>query len=290
MNTNCQNLKITTVEQAIDLLEQCLDLSLLSNAVEYLEQRELRYQLLFLYSQFFPHQYAQSQASVYPGLEEDDRLLRYTEREIEFLQLVDKNLFPLNYLDYLLEEQVYFIEPRSILVTPLGMGQLEDYEMSYYDLALGDKILLPMSTIGRENLEHWQNHLGEDCYGEWFDAELSSPTTMAEIAHPNSIDFKKLRHLCFQAKKPLCYLPLTLRLLDLDTRNIWLDEDGGWLQGMEGTTLDWSLGNVNYLHREFLKAQKILDAAGSLINWLETDLNTNFQSVLRIWNQCSTHR
>ena len=216
MNANTSVSKITTVEQAVDLLHQCFELSTLSNAVEYLEQRELRYQLLSLYSHFFPQQYAQSEASVYPELDEEDGFLRYTEREIEFLQLVHRDLFPLNYLDYLLEERVYFIEPRSILVTPLGMGQLEDYEMSYYDLALGDKILLPMTSIGRENLENWQNHLGEYCYGEWFEAEIFSPPTMAEIAHPDSIDFKKLRHLCFQNRKPICYLPLTLRLLDLN--------------------------------------------------------------------------
>ncbi len=287
MNANTSVPKITTVEQAVDLLHQCIEISTLSNAVKYLEQRELRYQLLSLYSHFFPLHYAQSKASVYPGLDEEDDLLCYTEREIEFLKLVHRDLFPLHYLDYLLEEQVYFIEPHSILVTPLGMGQLEDYEMSYCDLALGDKILLPMSTIGRENLENWQNHLGEDCYSEWFDAELSSPPTRAEIAHPHSVDFKKLRYMCFQAKKPLCYLPLTLRLLDLNTRNIWLDEEGGWSQGTGGTTLHWSKENVNYLHREYLKAQRILDAAGSLINWLETDLNTNFQHILKIWNQCS---
>ena len=35
------------------------------------------------------------------------------------------------------------------------------YEMSYCDLALGDKILLPMSMIGRENLEYWQDHRGK---------------------------------------------------------------------------------------------------------------------------------
>ena len=122
MNAHTSIPNITTVEQAVNLLHQCLDLSSLSNAVEYLEQRELRYQLLSLYSHFFPQQYAQSEAAVYPGLDEDDGLLQYTEREIEFLQLVHRDLFPLNYLDYLLEEQVYFIEPRSILVTPLGMG------------------------------------------------------------------------------------------------------------------------------------------------------------------------
>ena len=290
MNVNTRIPKITTVEQAIDFLKQCLDLSTINNAVEYLEQRALRYQLLSLYNHFFPQQYAESKASVYPCWEEEGDFIRYTQREIEFLQLVDRNLFPLNYLDYLLEEQTYFIEPQLILVTPMGMGQLELYEMSYCDLALGDKILLPMSTIGRENLEHWQNHLGEDCYSEWFDGKCTSPPTISEIAHPDNIDFKKLRHLCFQASSPLCYLPLTLRLLDLDTKNIWLDEDGCWLQGMEGTTLAWSLENVVYLHREYLKAHRILDAVGSLIDWLENDLNTNFKYVLQLWNQCSTHK
>ena len=60
------------------------------------------------------------------------------------------------------------------------------------------------------------------------------------------------------------------------------------LQGAGGTTLHWSKENVNYLHREYLKAQRILDAVVSLIDWLETDLDTNFQYILKIWNQCST--
>ena len=92
MNTSTSVPKITTVEQAVDLLHQCLDLSSLGNVVEYLEQRELRYQLLSLYSHFFPQQYAQSKAAVYPKLDEDDGLLKYTEREIEFLQLVHRDL------------------------------------------------------------------------------------------------------------------------------------------------------------------------------------------------------
>ena len=185
---------------------------------------------------------------------------------------------------------MYPIEPDRILMTPLAMGQLEDYEMSYCDLSLGDKALLPMSILGRENLEHWQNHRSEDCYSKWFNAEFSSMLTMNEIAHPNSIDYKKLRHLCFRTRSPVCYLLLTLKLLDQNTNNIWLDEDGGWSQGGSGTTLEWSTENVDYLHREYLKARKILDIVGSLIDWLESDLTTNFQYIVKIWNQCKTRR
>ena len=87
MNANTSVPNITTVEQAVDLLHQCIDLSLIGNAVEYLEQKNLRYQLLSLYSHFFPQQYTQSKASIYPELEEEDDLLKYTKREIEFLQL-----------------------------------------------------------------------------------------------------------------------------------------------------------------------------------------------------------
>ncbi len=286
MNVSTQISEINTVEQAIALLGQCSVISGIGDAVKYLEQRALRYQLLFLYSYYFPQQYSQSRASVYPDPEEDE-WLKYTERELEFLQLVNDNLFPLGYLGYLLEEQTYLIEPSRILITPLGMGQLEDYEMSYCDLAIGDKALLPMSILGRENLEHWQNYLGEDCYSEWFNAEFSSMPTMNEIAHPNSIDYKKLRHLCFRSLSPVCYLPITLKLLDQNTNNIWLDEDGGWTQGRSGTTLDWTLENVNYLHREYLKAQRILEVVGSLIDWLENDLTTNFLYLVKIWNQCT---
>lgn len=287
MNISTQISEINTVEQAIALLGQCSVISVISDAVKYLEHRALRYQLLFLYSYYFPQQYSQSRASVYPNLEENEEWSKYTDRELEFLQLVNDHLFPLGYLDYLLEEQMYFIEPSRILVTPLGMGQLEDYEMSYCDLAIGDKALLPMSILGRENLEHWQNHLGEDCYNEWFDAEFPSMPPMNEIAHPNNINYKKLRRLCFKAGAPVCYLPITLKLLEQNTNNIWLDEDGGWTQGMEGTTLDWSIENIDYLHREYLKARRILDAVGFLIDWLENDLTTNFLYIVRIWNQCT---
>ncbi len=287
MNVNTQISGINTVEQAIALLGQCSVILGIGDAVKYLEQRALRYQLLFLYSYYFPQQYSQSTASVYLSLKEDEEWLKYTERELELLQLVNDNLFPLGYLEYLLEEQTYLIEPSRILITPLGMGQLEDYEMSYCDLAIGDKALLPMSILGRENLEHWQNYLGEDCYSEWFNAEFSSMPTMNEIAHPNSIDYKKLRHLCFRSLSPVCYLPITLKLLDQNTNNIWLDEDGGWTQGRSGTTLDWTLENVNYLHREYLKAQRILEVVGSLIDWLENDLTTNFLYLVKIWNQCT---
>ncbi len=287
MNVSTQISEINTIEQAIALLGQCSVISRIGDAVKYLEQRALRYLLLFLYSYYFPQQYSQSKASVYPNLEENEECSKYTDRELEFLQLINDNLFPLGYLDYLLEEQMYFIEPSRILVTPLGMGQLEDYEMSYCDLAIGDKALLPMSILGRENLEHWQNHLGEDCYNEWFDAEFPSMPPMNEIAHPNNINYKKLRRLCFKAGSPVCYLPLTLNLLDQNTNNIWLDEDGGWTQGMEGTTLDWSIENIDYLHREYLKARRILDPVGYLIDWLENDLTTNFLYIVRIWNQCT---
>ena len=287
MNVSTQISEINTVEQAITLLGQCYDISEIGNAIKYLEQRALRYQLLFLYSYYFPKQFSQSTALIYLDPKIDEEWLKYTERELEFLQLVNDNLFPLGYLDYLLEEQMYFIEPSRILVTPLGMGQLEDYEMSYCDLAIGDKALLPMSILGRENLEHWQNHLGEDCYNEWFDAEFPSMPPMNEIAHPNNINYKKLRRLCFKAGAPVCYLPITLKLLEQNTNNIWLDEDGGWTQGMEGTTLDWSIENIDYLHREYLKARRILDAVGYLIDWLENDLTTNFLYIVRIWNQCT---
>lgn len=56
MNVNTQISGINTVEQAIALLGQCLVISGIGDAVKYLEHRALRYQLLFLYSYYFPQQ------------------------------------------------------------------------------------------------------------------------------------------------------------------------------------------------------------------------------------------
>ena len=72
MNANTQISKITTVEQAIALLGQCSVIPGIGDAVKYLEQKALRYQLLSLYSYYFPQQYSQCRASVYPYLEEDE--------------------------------------------------------------------------------------------------------------------------------------------------------------------------------------------------------------------------
>ena len=69
MNVSTQISEINTVEQAIALLGQCSVISGIGDAVKYLEQRALRYQLLFLYSYYFPQQYSQSTALVYLNLE-----------------------------------------------------------------------------------------------------------------------------------------------------------------------------------------------------------------------------
>ncbi|MEM8832001.1 MAG: hypothetical protein AAGE96_21995 [Cyanobacteria bacterium P01_G01_bin.19] len=58
MNVSTQISEINTVEQAIALLGQCSVISVISDAVKYLEHRALRYQLLFLYSYYFPQQYS----------------------------------------------------------------------------------------------------------------------------------------------------------------------------------------------------------------------------------------
>ncbi len=66
--------------------------------------------------------------------------------------------------------------------------------------------------------------------------------------------------------------------------------EGGHRVGQERPLINWSIANINYLHREHLKAQRILEVVGSLIDWLENDLTTNFLYLVKLWNQCTTRQ
>jgi hypothetical protein len=277
---------ITNVEQAIHLLRQCQPIHTSTGAVEYLSKRLVNYRLLSLYQKLFPEQFNKSTASIYSPVDRDENDFILTEKEMEFLGLVDEHLFPLPHLDYFLEGM---ISPLDIPVTPVGLGRLEDYELGYEELETGLKVLLPMSFDGRSYLEDYldrQQQLNELWY--WPEFSTSNPLTLADLAHPETINYKQLRHLCLKTKTPAKFFPLALKFIDLTTGNLWLDEPGGYIEDGCLTTLTWSYQNVIYLKQEYRKAQLIINVIFELINWLEKDLDSRFIYLLQLWNQAST--
>jgi hypothetical protein len=277
---------ITNVEQAIYLLRQCQPIYTSTNAVSYLSKRLVNYRLLSLYRQFFPEQFDRSTASIYPPINREENDSNYTEKEIEFLGLVDEHLFPLPDLDFYLDGMVSLLD---IPITPVGLRRLEDEELGYEELETGLKVFLPMSFNGRSYLEDYferQQQLKELWYWPEFIANFS--LTLAEGAHPVSVNYKQLRHLTQKTKTPAKFFPLILQFIDLKTGNLWLDEPGGYLIDGTLTTLSWSYQNVVYLKQEYHKAQLILNCVLQFIDWLERDLDSRFIYLLQLWNQAST--
>ncbi|NEO98705.1 MAG: hypothetical protein F6K58_08495 [Symploca sp. SIO2E9] len=267
--------------KAIALLRQFRVLRHPTDALDYLRDRFTSYRLLSLYHHFFPEEFANSQASPYPPIDQDEIL--YTPKEWEFLTLVNECLFPLPYLDF--EEYEYSPNsPNEILVTPLGLGWLDDEGVE--SLRRGFRVLFPFTELGRNYLEEY-DQFGE----EWYQEEFESPISFADIAHTHTVNSKQFRHLCHEQGKPLKFAPLTLKLIDLSTRNVWLDESGGWINSYCGTTLTWSKQNVNYLTRKHRQAERIIDAVMEFVNWLEQDLTPRLFQILQLWNSASsTHK
>ena len=262
-------------QQAIHLLRQCRAVVTSRDALEYLQEHLARYRLLSLYRDFFPREFAQSQTSPY-SLNECER----SPKEWEFLNLVNDRLFPLTYLD--IEECVNdVIPPHLILVTPVGLGWIDDESIE--TLRAGFSALLPLTASSRHYLEE-MDAFGEEWYREEFDETLA----FANIAHPSAIDARQFRRICCQQGKPIQYAPLTLKLVDFSTGNVWLDEPGGWMNGVYGTMLAWSPENVRFLSRKYIQAERIIHAIDPFLDWLEADLPLRLRRIIDLWNSASS--
>ena len=113
------SLTVSGYSQAVALLHQCRDLRRPTDASRYLERVGLHYRLLSLYQHFFPERWDGSSACSTPAADPG-----YSPQGWEFLELVNQHLFPLPYLEYL--EEGFELDPWQILVTPVGMGWLDN--------------------------------------------------------------------------------------------------------------------------------------------------------------------
>jgi hypothetical protein len=274
---------VPTIERSIHLLEQFQNLKDTKKALDYLEQKGNEYKLLTLYRKLFPENFSASNASYYSR----DGNTNLSNRATEFLQLIDRHLFPLDLEQDACNENNFLTIP----VTPMGMGRVEAYQMSYADLEKGIKLLFPLSRSGRDYLECWSGEETTEILSTWYEQESSefSSLELSKLTHPDNINYKHLERLCRKSHSPVKFLPLVLRFIDLNTNNIWLDEPGYDFDASECTQLTFSYENILFLQREWKKAIAITNAVFSLVDWLERE-DTRFTKILELWNQASINR
>lgn len=237
-------------------------------ATAYLENRLLTYQFLQLYQTFFPQQFAVSTASIYHNGE------GYSERDLEFLQLLDQHCFPLS--EWRLEQAQ---ESRLETISVFNLGIDWQDEDGLESLKAEWQILLPLTHEGR----HWFDAVDPDA-AEWYEREFGVPVTAIQL--PDRVPAKQFRQRCIQAGQPCKFLPLALSLLDKSTGNVWLDQPNEAWCGADCTMqLPWSEDSVRALTQQWRQAQQLLRLASEFSSWLAQDLKQHFMDVLVLWNK-----
>lgn len=262
--------------QALNILHQCQLIIKPTGAIHYLKQQNHTGQLLHLYQYFFPQEYNQSKALPFPNVFQNED--HYSEKELEFLYLVDHYLFPLPYLEDIAENS-FPVDLDHILITSVGIPWINEEEVIFDYLSPGLQALLPLSHLGREQLE--ETVFSDDWYSELFNISL------LKIIHPEKIDREQLEALCEGQEAPIKYLFITLSALSFCTNNVWLDEINGLYTSIDLNTLPWTIDNVNYLTVQYEQAAQIVEMINLFVAWLEFDLPNNLQQVLNLWQQCT---
>jgi hypothetical protein len=245
--------------------------SSVGEAREFVELARSAYTYLDLYHYYFPAAFARS-------LERNRRhwlipvpQQAYTVFEVQFLKLVQAQLFPLP--EYVLED-VLEGESRcfQIPIEPNGLPTLfDDYWAggeALCDLDLGWQLML---------------FLGGQLEADFFNGVLMEPDEGIFDLHVNEgqLDRNALRINCDECEGPLAYLYLAVAVLERDTGTVWLD-------AMIDQPIDnaqWCRDTVDNLVEQFLQSEDIWDKAMRFVNWLEEDVLQHFTEVINLWNK-----
>ena len=220
-------------------------------AADYLEAMQQRANMLSLYQHYYPEKYQQTTASpVFVKLED------YSEREIEFLTLVDEQFFPLPLVMMDLERTAY------IPIDSIGTSWYYD---EFEGLGATEKFLLCLiHDVSSEVWDDVESELGKEL--------------------PPAIDYISDQLLRQEAKKTkgmISRLPLAMEMLTQSTDNIWLD----MTYESEITDADWTVEVIDILREAYTDAQTIMNEYREFIEWLDKD-SQNCVKVVRLWNRC----
>jgi hypothetical protein len=220
-------------------------------AADYLESMQLRANMLRLYQHYYPEKYQQTTASLAFARPED-----YSEKEIEFLTLVDEQFFPLPLVMTDLERTDY------IPIDPIGTSWYYD---EFEELGATEKFLLCLiHDVSSEVWDDVESELGKE--------------------FPPVVDYISdvlLRQEAKKARGMISRLPLAMEMLTQSTDNIWLD----MTYESEITDADWTVEVIDILREAYTDAQTIMKEYREFIEWLDKD-SQNCIKVVRLWNRC----
>jgi hypothetical protein len=257
------SLPTPAIPSALDRLRKSLLDQTVEQALASLQKRLDSIRLLALYEYYFPEEYRSSTASSTPSGESV-----YSERDLEFFNLVDQRLFPFN-LDWLLEVAEEIDRP-GVYIPVYALG-IDWWNCPFDDLRRGWQLLLLLTgEVGGMSL--WSDAR----YLEIAGAELRRAAEHA----PHS---SHLQRVCTQASSPLCFLPLALDALSHDTGNFFWDYD----EENPADDIFFCREDMDALAREFREYQAMEQKIEALLDWIEADPSGHFKEVMDLWLSAS---
>ncbi|MBO3458446.1 hypothetical protein G7B40_025195 [Aetokthonos hydrillicola Thurmond2011] len=219
----------------------------------YLEELSEQISLLALYQELFPIQWASSTTPIiqhsYSGV--------YSDREIEFLELVNEHLFSLDWI-----EDFRDCSERHLEI-PVYPQNIDWWDMDLADLSLTKQFLVSLLGYGHPQ-EEWDLHFA-------FIPEKLIPA--------DKIDWDKLDKLCQKAALPLRFLYDILCLVDHSTGCIWLDINHEIYE-----SLPWNKESLLYLKEQWTISQQYWQRMNEFSEWLESSI-AHRKQVIKLWNK-----
>jgi len=205
--------------------------------------------ILQLYRRYFPQEFTHSTAGTQVPIQHHEP--GYSERELEFLNLVDQRLFPL--------PEMMFDNERlpSIPIYPQGV----DWEDEPENIRLS--LRAAMALVSGDDWIQWET---------WLSPHLRPLS--------GERDWKCFAELCRHTKGLAVRFPLLLELVALDTGNLWLDTswDASWEE------YPWEEEAIEYLKKEWQEAQRIFAQLDPLLDRMDKHPRYWLTRLVKLWN------
>ena len=225
----------------------------IQEGLSYLSDLNQKTILLAHYQHYFPKEWASSPVNCLYHSQTDSL---YSDREIEFLTLVNDFLFPIGEVDNFLD-----CDERTLDI-PLYPQNTDWYDVELEQLTATEQFLISVLGCGYE-LVDWQEAFG---------------FIPKKLLDPDRISWQKLDRLCQIQTEPLSYLYDVLSLIDHSTGCIWLD-----IVYENYESLIWDRSSIDYLIEHWIIAQGFLAKMEKFDNWLQKSV-TNRKKAITLWN------
>ena len=245
---------LTLPEATLQLKKYKIPLSV-TEGISYLEEFNQKLALLGIYKEIFPIEWASSKTEMMQHSHNGV----YSDREVEFLELVNQKLFPIDELEDFRECGERYAE---VPVFPLNSNWLEEW---IENLSYAEQFLLSLIGEGYSQSE-WLEYFG-------FEPDV--------LLSGYSINWKQLEILSQSAREPLSYLYDVVSIIDHSTDCIWID-----ITYESCDSFPWNKEVLLYLAQQWLEAQKYLTKLQSFEIWIQKTVD-NRKKVVELWNKSS---